>query len=61
MASVTRASLPVVIRLAEDFEQSKLATSPTDFNSPNYERLVGYPQSANKTRGRGTNVGAQKT
>ena len=51
----------IVIRLAEVLEQSKLAASHTDFDSPNHERLVGYPQSTNKTGSGGADIGAQKT
>ena len=51
----------IVIRLAEDLEQSKLAASHTDFHSANHERLVGYPQSTNKTGSGGTELRAQKT
>ena len=55
----------IVIRLAEDLEQSKLAASHTDFHSANHERLVGYPQSTNKTGSGGTDIStdfrAQKT
>ena len=33
----------MVICLAEDLEQSRLAASPADFNSANHTRLVGHP------------------
>lgn len=58
---MARALLAIIIRLAESLKDSELAASPTNFNSANYERLVGYSSSADKTRGRGANDRPQKT
>ena len=55
------APLPTLMRLAENLEHCELAASHTNFNSADYKRLVSYSQSADKTRGRGTDIGAQKT
>lgn len=51
----------MVIRLAENLKQSRLTASPTNVNSADHERLVGYPQSANQTRSGGTDTRAQET
>lgn len=51
----------MVICVAESLKQSELPASHTNLYSADYERLVGYPQSANQARGGGTNTRAQET